>query len=200
MLVIAVTGGIGSGKTTVAELFKAKGIPVIDTDVIARQLVKAGSPLLQKIITAFGTEYLDANGQLRRKELGKTVFTDAAARNRLEALLHPPIHEEVTRQLQELRSPYCLILIPLLARSTHHYPYDRVLVIDIPATTQIQRTMRRDQQDPDFVRQIIATQPTREELLELADDVLDNSGDLTSLTAAVEELHQRYLALAGEKS
>jgi len=196
MLVIAVTGGIGSGKSTVADLFKDKGIPIIDTDQIARDLVQPGEPLLQQIIAEFGQEYLDPKGQLKRKDLGNLIFTDQAARNKLEAMMHPAIHAAVIAQLNKLNSPYCLIVIPLLARSKHAYPYDRVLLVDIPETIQIQRTMQRDQQASDFVKHIIATQPPRDELLKLADDVLDNSGNLSDLTASVAKLHQRYLALA----
>ena len=194
MLVIAVTGGIGSGKSTVADLFKARGIAVIDTDLIARRLVGPGTPLLQQIITEFGHDYLDSNGELKRKALGKLIFTSPAARDRLEALLHPPIHAQVIKDLQKVKSPYCLILIPLLARSKHTYPYDRVLMVDVPDSVQIARTVQRDHQEPELVRQIIASQPTRAEML--ADDILDNSGDLASLRANVDKLHQRYLELA----
>lgn len=196
MLVIAVTGGIGSGKSTVADLFKAKGVPVIDTDVIARDLVKPGTPLLKQIISEFGDDYLDTDGQLKRKALGKLIFNEPAARTKLEALMHPAIHAAVTAQLEQLKAPYCLILIPLLAHSKQAYPYDRVLVIDTPEPVQIQRTVLRDQQSPDFVRQIMSTQPTRDELLALADDILDNSGNIQALTVAVNDLHQHYLALA----
>ena len=200
MLVVAVTGGIGSGKSTVAELFEDKGIPIIDTDVIARQLVQPGTPLLRQITAEFGNEYLDADGQLKRKALGELIFNNMEARRRLEALMHPAIHEAVTAQLLKLNSPYCLILIPLLAHSKQSYPYDRVLVVDTTESIQIQRTVQRDQQSPDFVKQIIASQPTRQELLALADDVVENSGDMSTLALAVENLHQRYLALAREKS
>ena len=200
MLIIAVTGGIGSGKSTVAELFKAKGIPVIDTDSIARELVQPGSPLLQQIIDKFGNAYLEANGHLNRRALRSLIFSDAAARNELENLMHPPIHAEVTAQLQKIDAPYCLILIPLLARSKQRYPYDRILVIDAPETTQLQRTAQRDQQPPDLIKQIIATQTPRNELLEMADDVLDNSGDMAALNAAVNTLHQQYLVLSKVKA
>ena len=200
MLIVAVTGGIGSGKSTVADLFKARGVPVIDTDVIARQLVQAGTPLLEQIIKEFGSDYLNADGQLNRKALRQLIFADATARDKLEALLHPPIHAEVTAQLQKIDAAYCLLLVPLLARSKQRYPYDRVLVIDVPESIQIQRSVHRDQQDPALIKQIIASQTPRNELLELADDVLDNSGDMATLETAVDELHQRYLALSKTKA
>ncbi len=200
MLVIAVTGGIGSGKSTVAELFKEKGIPIIDTDQISRELVQPGSPLLQQIISEFGQEYLDAKGHLKRKDLGRLIFANTSARDKLENLLHPAIHSEVVKRLKKISSPYCLILIPLLARSKQLYPYDRILVVDTPPDLQIQRTTTRDHLDPDYVRQIIATQPSRDDLLELADDVLDNSGDHNILKAAVDRIHQQYLELAKQRS
>jgi len=200
MLIVAVTGGIGSGKSTVAELFKAKGVPVIDTDAIARELVQPKSPLLTQIIAAFGNEYLDADGHLNRKELRKLIFADTVARTRLEALLHPPIHADVIAQLQKLDAPYCLILIPLLARSQQDYPYDRVLVVDANESVQIQRCVQRDQQDPELIKQIIASQPERKELLALADDIIDNNSNIAALSAAVDELHQRYLTLSKTKA
>lgn len=200
MLIIAVTGGIGSGKSTVADLFKAKGIPAIDTDQVAHQIVQPGSPILQKIITEFGQDYLDNSGQLKRKQLGQLIFTDELAKARLEAIMHPAIHAEVLAQLNKLDSPYCLILIPLLAHSRYTYPYDRVLVVDTPEQLRISRTSQRDQQSPDLVRQIITTQPTRSELIAMADDILDNSGDLSALRQAVCKLHKLYLNQASQLS
>ncbi|MBI1422772.1 MAG: dephospho-CoA kinase [Gammaproteobacteria bacterium] len=200
MLVIAITGGIGSGKSTVADFFKSKGAPVVDTDAIARQLVQPNSPLLNRIIEEFGRDYLDTDGHLKRKALGRLIFADPAARDKLEKLMHPAIHAEVVQKLKELKEPYCLVLIPLLARSKHAYPYDRILVVDAPEQIQVQRTVQRDQHDPEFVRQIMGTQPSRQELLAIADDVLDNSGDLDALALAVDKLHRQYLALATRQS
>lgn len=196
MLVVAVTGGIGSGKSTVADQFKAKGVPVIDTDEVSRQLVQPGQPLLQQIVAEFGDKYLDEHGRLKRKALRALIFTDNRARDKLEALMHPAIHAAVTTQLSQIKAAYCLVLIPLLARSRQHYPYDRVLLVDAPETTRIQRTMQRDRQDPESIKQIIASQAAREELLALADDVLDNSGDMAVLAAGVDALHRKYLALS----
>lgn len=196
MLVVAVTGGIGSGKSTVADLFKAKGVPVIDTDVVARQLVQPGQILLKQIITEFGREYLDDHGQLDRKALRNCIFRDSQARHKLESLMHPAIHAEVMAQLGKIKAEYCLILIPLLARSHQRYPYDRVLFVDAPEHSRIQRTAQRDQQTPDMIKQIIASQAPHDEMIAMADDVLDNSGDMTVLSAGVNALHQKYLTLA----
>lgn len=196
MLVVAVTGGIGSGKSTVAELFKAKGIPVIDTDSVARELVRPGQPLLQQIITEFGYAYLDAHGQLDREALRKRIFSDSQARHKLESLMHPAIHTEVMAQLRNTRAAYCLILIPLLAQTRQHYLYDRILLVDAPESVRVQRAAKRDQQDPDAIKGIIASQASREAMLAMADDVLDNSGSLDNLATEVDALHREYLALA----
>lgn len=196
MLVVAVTGGIGSGKSTVADQFKTKGVPVIDTDEVSRRLVRPGQILLEKIIAEFGDKYLDEHGRLNRKALRTLIFTDPRARNKLESLMHPAIHAAVTAQLRQIEAAYCLVLIPLLTRSRQHYPYDRVLFVDAPEATRIQRTAQRDQQDPASIKQIIASQAPREELLALADDVLDNGGDMTALASRVEALHHKYLALS----
>jgi dephospho-CoA kinase len=200
MLVIAVTGGIGSGKSTVAELFQAKGIPNIDTDKVARKLVRPGSPLLQQIAEEFGREFITVDGQLDRKALREHIFANSQARHRLEALMHPAIHAEVMEQIQMLDAPYCLLLIPLLAANPRGYTYDRVLLIDAAENVRAERAAERDDQDPGSIRPIITSQPSREQMLAIADDVLDNNGDPNTLTTAVGVLHQKYLALARSNS
>jgi len=196
MLVIAVTGGIGSGKSTVADLFRARGIPVIDTDEIARELVEPGEPLLGQIVSEFGKDYLDAGGRLNRRALRELVFRDAAARNKLEQMFHPLIHAQVVSRLEEIRAPYCLLIIPLLARAKQAYPYDRVLLVDAPEASRVQRSCLRDGQNPESIKRIIASQAPSTELAEIADDILDNSGDLHHLQDEVERLHRQYLQLA----
>jgi len=196
MLVIAVTGGIGSGKSTVADLFRAKGIPVIDTDEIARELVEPGEPLLEHIVSEFGKDYLDAHGRLNRRALRELVFRDDSARNKLEQMFHPLIHAQVVSRLKGTRAPYCLLIIPLLARTKQAYPYDRVLLVDAPEASRVQRSSLRDGQNPESIRRIIASQAPSTELEEIADDVLDNSGDLQHLQKEVERLHRQYLQMA----
>lgn len=199
MFVVAVTGGIGSGKSTVAELFRKKGIPFIDTDIVARELAHPGSPLLQAIAEQFGTQFVTSDGSLDRKALREYVFNYEPARLKLESLMHPAIQAEVNAQLEKLAAAYCLILIPLLATNPAHYPHDRVLFIDAPEPLRIKRSAARDHQSTDKIRQIMASQPSRSQMLAIADDVLDNGGDLTQLAAGVTTLHHKYLELAKAK-
>lgn len=200
MWVVAVTGGIGSGKSTVAELFGKYGVPSIDTDTIARDLVQPGSPLLEEIVAQFGPGFVKHDGTLDRKALREHVFSNEADRRRLESLLHPAIRESVLAQLENLNAVYCLLLIPLLANNPDHYPHDRVLFIDTEEHIRIDRSVKRDSQSTDTIKRIMASQPSREKMLAIADDVLDNSGDLDQLSANVDVLHQKYLRLARDES
>lgn len=200
MLVVAVTGGIGSGKSTVVELFKSHQIPVIDTDLIARSLVEPGQAALAEIISTFGTQYLDTDGSLNRSALREHVFMDEKERLKLESILHPRIHQVVLDQLKEIDAPYCLLVIPLLAETKQHYPCDRVLVVDVTRKTQLARTMQRDNLDEKRVSAIIDSQASREQRLALATDVIDNNADKNSLRQQVEALHEKYLDLASSKA
>lgn len=196
MLRVGLTGGIGSGKTTVADLFAAHGIPVIDTDVIARQVVAPGSALLPQLSKRFGKDILAADGSLDRGRLRKRVFADKARLNELEQLLHPAIKAEVLAQTSTLNSPYCIIVVPLLLEKGWQEMVDRVLVVDCPESLQAERTLQRDTITAEEVRAIIATQTTREIRLAAADDVIHNDGDLNKLQQQVEQLHSHYLKLA----
>ena len=200
MLIVAVTGGIGSGKSTVAELFRQRQVPVIDTDAIARELVQPGQPALAEILSTFGEAYINSDGNLNRRALRELIFSDAQARTRLESILHPRIHAAVLEQLRQLDAEYCLLIIPLLANSKYRYPYDRVLLVDVTTDTQLQRASARDAQDEQVTHQMIAAQADRATLLDLADDVIDNNGSLTELAAQVAQLHEKYTTLSRSRA
>jgi len=196
MLVIGLTGGIGSGKSTVAEMFESLGVPIIDMDRIARQIVEPGQPALTQIKQAFGEKIVAASGQLNRQQLSKIIFDSAEKRHQLEAILHPLIRQETARQLAELKSPYCIVVIPLLLESEQRSLVDRVLVVDVPESLQITRTMQRDGISAAQVRKILAAQVGRDSRLNAADDVIDNSAAMEVIRHRVDELDQQYRALS----
>ena len=198
MLRIGLTGGIGSGKSTVAALFAGHGVPVIDTDMIARELVAPGQPALAEIAREFGNELLDTHGQLDRARLRQRVFDDPAARRRLEAILHPRIRATVQDRLTTLDAPYCLIVVPLLVETKFDELVDRVLVVDVGEDRQRERVSRRDGVSTDAANQIIAAQTSRQERLAQADDVIYNDGRIDDLESEVGRLHAQYVALAGQ--
>lgn len=196
MLRIGLTGGIGSGKSTVANLFAARGVPVIDADVIARELVEPGQPTLADIVAAFGADMLDAQGRLDRARLRARVFDDPSQRKRLEAILHPRIHAVMAERAMALTAPYVLLVIPLLLEANHLDLVDRVLVVDVPVETQRARVGAREQLAPAQIDALLAAQSNRQQRLDRADDVIDNSGDAAALERQVDTLHRRYLELA----
>ena len=196
MLVIGLTGGIGSGKSTVAEMFESLGVPIIDMDRIARQIVEPGQPALTQIKQAFGENTVAAGGQLNRQQLSKIIFDSAEKRHQLEAILHPLIRQETARQLAELKGPYCIVVIPLLLESEQRSFVDRVLVVDVPESLQISRTMQRDGISAAQVRKILAAQVGRDSRLNAADDVIDNSAAMEDIRHRVDELDQQYRALS----
>lgn len=196
MLVIGLTGGIGSGKTAVSDRFARYAVPIIDTDLIARELVEPGQPALAAIVAAFGSDCLDETGGLRRAHLRERVFADSQGRQRLEAILHPRIRARVRERIGSLTAPYCVVVIPLLAETGMHDLVDRILVVDVPEAEQIRRVMARDRVDADHARRILAAQAQREQRLALADEVLENTGDLDELGRQIDGLHRYYLRLA----
>jgi dephospho-CoA kinase len=198
LLVIGLTGGIASGKSEAAARFVALGVPVLDADRIARELVAPGQPLLAEIYTTFGTDLRLPDGSLDRAALGRRVFADPGERRRLEALLHPKIRDEMVRRLAQLDAPYAILVAPLLVESGMTDMVDRVLVIDVPESLQRTRSQQRDGHDAQHVERILAAQADRQTRLELADDVIVNTGDLGELESAIRQLHQRYLALASQ--
>jgi dephospho-CoA kinase len=193
---VVLTGGIASGKSAVSACFEKLGTPVVDTDIIARQVVEPGSPALERITGELGAGFLDADGKLNRSKLRQAIFSDPDLKSRLESILHPLIGKEVLQQVKQLDSPYCIIVIPLYAESSTYAWIDRVLVVDVIEDTQIERVMARDGINRDQARAILNAQASRQDRLALADDILDNSGDLSELPEKVKALHEKYLALA----
>ena len=203
MLVIALTGGIGSGKTTVSEIFKSKNIPIIDTDVIARQLVEKDKPAYIEIIKIFGEDILDKDKNINRKILRKIIFSSEEKRLQLENILHPLIWEVVDSELKKIKSysdlpPYCIVVVPLLIENlakNKPIKFDRILVIDIEEKLQVQRTMKRDDCDELSANKIIKSQISRQTRIDAADDIIVNTGDLDFLNENIEKLHKKYIEL-----
>ena len=201
MYVVAITGGIGSGKTTVANQFAALGIEVVDADLIAREVVAPGTPALAAITSHFGPEILTEQGLLDRRVLRERIFSDPAAKSWLNALLHPIIRSEMLRQCAAANSPYCLLVVPLLVENRLTELADRVLVIDVDEATQIERTCRRDGVSLEQAQAILASQASRSERLAMADDVLDNqSGTTETIRERILALHETYLAFASQQA
>ncbi|MFW5823532.1 MAG: dephospho-CoA kinase [Marinobacter sp.] len=194
-VVIGLTGGIGSGKSTVAEMFGALGVHWVDADVVAREVVEPGTPALVQIAGHFGDDILQTDGRLDRAALRAIVFRDAAEREWLEALLHPLIRDELARQLQpgDYGLPYVLLVSPLLLETDQHTLADKTIVVDVPVETQIERTMNRDDNDREQVERIIAAQMPREHRLERADFVINNDQPLAKVQKQVATLHQQLL-------
>ena len=196
MLKVGLTGGIGSGKSTAAQRFEELGVPIVDADVIARNVVEPGNPALEEVIAAFGDKVVNSDGELDRTELRKIVFENKEHKALLESILHPRIYDEILRQLDRLSAPYCIVVIPLLAETKRNYPLDRVLVIDLPHALQLERTSARDQQSVEKIDKIIQSQSSRKKRLSLADDIVENSGTVESLHEKIDLLHLKYTELA----
>ena len=195
---IGLTGGIGSGKTAASDRFQNHGIAVVDADIAARVVVEPGRPALSAIADHFGEDILLADGGLNRAALRNVIFNDPEQKSWLEALLHPLIAKEITAGLQQASSPYALLVSPLLIESSQKDRCHRILVVDVPEALQIQRTAARDNNDPEQVKRIIASQASRQQRLELADDVVENDGSLQQLHQKIDDLHRRYLQLAAQ--
>ena len=195
-LLIALTGGIASGKSAVAEIFAQVGAPVLDTDQIARDVVEPGTPTLAKLVAEFGSDILDANGRLDRARMRARVFADPEQRKRLEAITHPAIREELASRAQRAQGPYQIHVIPLLVESGRADLYDRVLLVDTSEEDQLKRLLARDSSSPEQARQILAAQASREDRLDAADDVIVNTGTLQDLHQFVQTLHRNYTILS----
>ena len=197
MFRVGLTGGIASGKTAVANSFATHGVPVIDTDVIAREVVEPGQPALAAVVDTFGTGVLAADGRLDRPRLRERIFGDAEARRRLEAILHPAIRAEMERQSRAAGGSYQVLVIPLLVEGGRRDHIDRVLVVDVPEATQIERLVRRDGVSRDQADAALRAQASRDARLAFADDVIENTGDVAALETRVAKLHGNYLRRAG---
>ena len=199
MLRIGLTGGIGCGKTTVADLFAGKEIPVIDADRVSRDLVEPGRPALDAIIQRFGPDLFE-DGRLDRVRLRKIVFSSPEQRKWLESLLHPLIYEEMEARLQGLSAPYCVLVVPLLLETGRRDFVDRLLVVDCPAKEQRRRIKVRDELDDGEVQKVLSVQLARQDRLAAADDIIENSGKPEELAVQVDRLHQAYVDLAASRS
>ncbi len=198
MLKIGLTGGIGVGKTTVSDIFKNMGVPVIDTDIIARELVCPGSPVLTEIVDTFGTEILTQDNKLDRRLLGKIVFSDSSLRKSLESILHPRIKNAVLKRLQDLNAPYCIVVVPLLFETDFVELVDKVLVIDAPEEQRIGWIEKRNGLSKADISAIVSTQTTRQTRLASADYVIVNNGTIKDLEGRVLTAHRSILATCGE--
>lgn len=194
--IVGLTGGIGCGKTTVSNLFQALGVPVIDADIVARQVVQPGSACLNAITEHFGADILLENGELNRSLLREKVFSNSADKAWLNNLLHPAIRQNMLTKLAEIQSDYAILVAPLLLENGLEQYVQRVLVIDVPESVQLKRTLARDNSSEQQVKAIMASQLPRQQRLERADDVISNDGSVAALTARVGALHQQYLQLA----
>lgn len=198
VLRVALTGGIGSGKTTVSSKFQEIGVPVIDTDIIARDIVEAGEPCYEKIVNVFGKNILNKNKSLNRGKLRDIVFKNSAKKKILEEILHPAIYEEIDKQISKVVDPYCLIVIPLLIETNAADNFDRVLVVDTSETLQIERASSRDKLSTESIRDIIKSQVSRELRLKYATEIINNSLTIEELNETIQQLHEKYTKLSSQ--
>ncbi|MDP3010548.1 MAG: dephospho-CoA kinase [Methylococcales bacterium] len=196
MLKVGLTGGIGCGKSTVTTLFKQLNVPVLDADEIARQVVAVGQPALLLIQQSFGSDSVNADGSLNRDFIRELVFTDPEQKKKLEAIIHPLVYQTIQADLATLNAPYCILSIPLLFEVNRADFVDRVLVIDCPVATQIERVQKRDNLSPERVQSIIDSQVSRAFRLAHAEDIIDNTQSNAELAQQVEKLHNLYLSLS----
>lgn len=199
MLVIGLTGGIGSGKTTAANYFSTLGACVIDTDKISHEFTRPGGKAMGAIRQTFGEQFIAEDGALNRKEMGSLVFSDSNSRHKLEAILHPMIRDEVVQRIARSSAPCIIVVVPLLLETGgYHEIIQRIVVVDCSERAQIARATARAGLDEQTVRAIMSAQLSRNERLRAADDVIINDADMPNLERQVEALHRKYLVLASE--
>ncbi len=194
MFIVGLTGGIGSGKSTAAKMFARLEVTVIDADVIAREIMKPGTPTYQAVVTQFGQGIVADDGQIDRHALKQIIFAESKQRQALEAILHPIIIQQMQQQAQQATSVYCIMVIPLLLETNLQAIVDRVLVIDAAPDTQIARASLRDASQTEDVQQIMNSQTSRTTRLAAADDIINNDGSLDELEKQVDDLHRRYVS------
>lgn len=199
-LKVGLTGGIGSGKTTVTDLFANLSVPIIDADCISRELQKKGQPAYDKILELFGKDVIDEAGELRRDYLRTLVFSNGELKKQLESVIHPVVRKRINESVNYVNHPYCIISIPLLIESGLQHTVDRILVVDAPEQLQISRSCARDSVRPEDIMKILRSQATQEERLRQADDVIINDRDINHLKEQVTKLNEKYLILANAAS
>nr|WP_314740380.1 dephospho-CoA kinase [uncultured Haemophilus sp.] len=201
--IVGLTGGIGSGKSTIGDLFAKLGVPVIDADVIAREVVAKGSPLLAQIAEYFGKEALTEDGELNRAKLRQIIFSNPNEKTWLNQLLHPAIRNEMLSQVEQSQQPYVILMVPLLIENNLTQLCDRILVVDVLPEIQLERATKRDKNKEETIKNIMNSQVSREERLKYADDIIDNNLPLEQGLSLIEkqaiQLHQDYLEKAKEK-
>ena len=193
---IALTGGLASGKSTIANLFSENDVPIIDTDTISRKIVAQGKPALEKIIAEFGKQVISDKGELDRQKLKEIIFGAPQAKTKLEEILHPLIFQEIENQLSRISFPYCIVVIPLLIETGTMSQFDHILLVDIPEEIQMKRAMKRDNSSKQLIQSIINSQTKRNERIKHADDIIDNTVKIKELGKIVNSLHKKYLNLS----
>ena len=196
MIIVGLTGGIGSGKTAVTERFKRLGVPIIDADIITRELVTPGSLALKRIIERFGEKIIDQSGNLDRQRLRQLVFADSSARKDLERILHPEVGNEIIKRLKKIEAPYSLVVVPLMVEAGMVELFDRVIVVDCDETAQIKRVVQRDGCSEPQAKAILRSQANRKARLAIATDIIQNTDSIDKLDRQVEQLHDHLLELA----
>ena len=196
LLTIALTGGIGSGKTSIASIFKSLGVPIIDSDTISKEIILPGKPCFKDIVNEFGEEILTNKGIIDRYKLRDIIFNNDKARIKLENIIHPVVFKNIDTEISLINYPYCLVIIPLLIETKSTERFDRILVIDALESLQFERIVKRDDISPILIKKIIKTQAKRKERLRYANDIIVNNDTIMNLNKSINTLHKKYLGLS----
>ena len=196
VLTIALTGGIGSGKTSIASIFKSLGVPIIDSDTISKEIILPEKPCFKDIVNEFGEEILTDKGTIDRYKLRDIIFNNDKARIKLENIIHPVVFKNIDTEISLINYPYCLVIIPLLIETKSTEKFDRILVIDALESLQFERIVKRDDISPILIKKIIKTQAKRKERLRYANDIIVNNDTIMNLNKSINTLHKKYLGLS----